>query len=333
MPSSEEVLQAAVASRLGPQAEAAAQAAQAPQAPQAPEAQANTHEMAIAAASPQTEDNAQSETPVSYEVKFPDGNSRSFTNEQLAGVLSRYPKMNAMHADMKPVYEAAQKMNLSPEDIVARLSPRSNEDKPTAPSAGNSPSQADQIIGNEQLSQLATALKSWEDTNAVAAPPGYAQIVQNGVEMQQAIMVLADKVSNMSQGAAQVAAATQEAQMANADNSNAAMQQRIANNLNMMQQQLGLPDEDSQAFEQHMMNNGLVLEDMLNMDLALETGRNFMNAKNAPEFERLQRVQNDRSAYTEQSAGTPSASGEPPQLSQAEQTLSRLTEKAMQSRV
>ena len=90
MPSSEEVLQAAVASRLGPQAEAAAQAAQAPQAPQAPEAQANTQDMAIAAASPQTEDNIQSDSPVSYEVKFPDGNSRAWRESRHNSRKERY---------------------------------------------------------------------------------------------------------------------------------------------------------------------------------------------------------------------------------------------------
>ena len=327
MATSDEVLQAAVASRLGPQAEAAAPAAE------APPPQANTQDVAVAAASPQTEASAQSDSPVSYEVKFPNGESKSFTNEQLAGVLSRYPKMNAMHADMKPVYDAAQKMGMSPQDILAKLAPRQNADNPSGPSAGPDASQADRLMGNADASQLATALKNWEDTNAVNAPPGYAQIVQNGLEMQEAIKMLAAKVQNMSGAAQQVAAATQEAQAANMENSNAAMQQRIANNLNSMQQELGLPDEDADAFQQHMAQNGLVLEDMINMDLAREAGRNFLNAKNQPEYERLQRVQNDRAAFTEQSAGTPSAGGEPPQLTEAEQTLARLTEKAMQSRV
>lgn len=321
----QDVLQAAIASRLGPQPEAAAQAAEAP-------AEANTQDMAVAAASPQNEDKAQSDKPVTYEVKFPNGESRSYTNEQLAGVLSRYPKMNAMHADMKPVFDAAEKMNLSPNEIVSRLSARMSEDNPAGPSAGPNVSQADQI-GNAEASQLAEALKAWEETNAVSAPPGYAQIVQNGLEMQEAMKLMASKIANMSGAAQQVAAASAEAQAANMANSNAAVQQRIANNLNMMQQQLGLADDDAAAFEQHMIRNGLTVEDMANMDLVMQTGQNFLNEKNQPEFERLQRVQNDRAAFTEQSAGTPAASGEPPQLTQAEQTLARLTEKAMNARV
>jgi hypothetical protein len=327
MATSEDVLQAAVASRLGPQAGAAAEAAQEPS--------ANTQDVAVAAAAPVTEDTAANASPISYEVKFPDGSSRSYTNDQLAGVLTRYPKLNAERADMKPVFDRAAEMmkgGMSAADVANALSPRQGADNPSAPSSGNRP-EVVSPMSNEMASQFAAQLQEWENTNAVSAPPGYAQSAQRIVELETAVKMLAGKMQNMSQAAQAVSSAAQNAQAANADQAQAAIVQRISNNLNSMQANLGLDDSEASSFEQFAAQSGYTLEDFVDPNLTMMVGQNYKNARNQPEFERLQRVQQDRAAFTEQSAGTPASAGEPPQLSPAEQTLARMTEKAMQSRM
>ena len=237
--------------------------------------------MAVAAASPQNEDKAQSDKASHIRSQIPERREPLVHKRTTCRCPLALPKDERDAPDMKPVFDAAEKMNLSPNEIVSRLSARMSEDNPAGPSAGPNVSQADQI-GNAEASQLAEALKAWEETNAVSAPPGYAQIVQNGLEMQQeAMKLVASKIANMSGAAQQVAAASAEAQAANMANSNAAVQQRIANNLNMMQQQLGLADDDAAAFEQHMIRNGLTVEDMANMDLVCNRQKLFKREKSA----------------------------------------------------
>lgn len=345
MATPDEILQAAVASRLGPdtaaaQAQQTAQPAQPAQPAQGQQPAAQTPEDAAqTAASPETEGDQSQKTPVIYDVDFGEGNTRRLTPEQIKATFQRYTALNSKHQGMKPVLDAVEKMiseGATPEQIAASLAQRQGNDNPSAPTDTGARPADTKVPGegeNESGADFVRAIKQWETDNAVTAPPGYAQAAQRMMEMEQAIVLMAQSLGALQQAAQSGLGASQSVADAAQSDQQAAVAQRIGANLDAAQNRLGLDGGEAQNFMTFAAERGYTLEDFIDPQLTLTVMQDFQNASNSGEFTRLKEAHARRAAYTEVPANSPAANGVAPQLSEADQRFQRMTDKAMVGRV
>ena len=250
-------------------------------------------ERAAAAGAPVTESDKMDAPPVSYEVKFGDNDVRQLSPEQISSTFNRYRDLNYRHGQMKPItdtaaalmerygadpYQVAEQMIRTAQEQEGRVG---SEDNPEVPNSSD-----------------AAGLRKWEEENAVSLPPGYQEIarnMQNLQEMQGQTQQMLQSVIANSQA---VADAGQEAVMGAESQMQQASQQQIANNLDKVQNSLGLPDEAAQDFMMFVAERGFTLEDMVDPQIALTLGQDFKNQRNSSEFDRLRSQAERRTAYT-----------------------------------
>ena len=75
------------------------------------------------------------------------------------------------------------------------------------------------------------------------------------------------------------------------------VRQAISNNLDSAQQAAGLPDSDAKLFMAFAGERGYTAEDFADKALTNKVMQDFKNAKNGPELQRLQEVQQRRQAF------------------------------------
>ena len=142
------------------------------------------------------------------------------------------------------------------------------------------------------------ALKSWETDNSAAIPPGYREAAQH-------INLLTDQVAQLSQmvqqlmgrNMGQLDATKQVADDAKSQRVSA-IKERVINNLNAVQSELGLPDEEGPQFMKFAQERGYSLEDFINKDFLSMVAKDYVNARNAPEADRLRQIAERRSAIS-----------------------------------
>lgn len=296
------------ARQMGAEApQAAPQAAPQP-APKPKEAPETAQEKASEAGSPKTEGDKSSQDPVVYKVKIGDSD-RELTPQQISGTFERYRDLNYKQAQMKPVTELAEKMmkagNATPEQVAKFMSAaaqamtknakmgRAQQPQPAGTAAPTQPQNTNQNLSE----RMAAEFKKYEDENAISLPPGYKEgldeIQRMKGQMQQQ-MVAMQKVLQASQNNAQ--AGVNAAQQAGQDRAGM-VRQAISNNLDSAQQAAGLPDSDAKLFMAFAGERGYTAEDFADKGLTNKVMQDFKNAKNGPELQRLQEVQQRRQAF------------------------------------
>ena len=314
------------------------QAAPAPQAatPPATEPPKNdsAQDKAAEKGSPETEGDKMGADAIIYEVEFGENDSRKLTPQQIKSTFERYSALNYKNAQYKPVMDLVEQ--------IMRENPGMNS-KQMADAMNNiyRAQQANPTMGNTkgeksgdappQANDLDSMLKKWEDENAASLPPGYKDMLvgqnQSMAAMQQQLaqtQQMLRQVMAQSQGVAD--AAKQGAQQGQQQQIGAVRQQ-IANNIDRVQQALGLPDEKANDFMVFAAERGYTMEDFVDPSLTIRVMQDFKNNMDSPEMERMRAIAQRRQAYTGSLGSTPTAgaAGSEP----AESTFDRFASSAM----
>ena len=281
---------------------------------EAPVAQAkdSNQDKATEKASPDTEGDKMKADPIIYEIDMGDGKKRSMTPNQISSTMQRYAKLNYQNANLKPVNDLVAKIlkanpNMSTGDVAGTLENILKASKKNAPmgnTQGETPAKAGEPSMQDQMTK-------WAEENAISLPPGYEQMMagnQSGMNTMNGRMArleqMLSQVLSQSQGNVDAAKNT----MDNANNMQIqAMQKQIANNIDRVQQQLGLPDEAAQNFPTFMAERGYTMEDLIDPSLTIKLMQDYKNNLNSPEMERLMEIAKKRSAYSGSLGSTPSA--------------------------
>lgn len=268
--------------------------------------------------SPETEGDKMTAEAIIYEIDFgetdAEGNkkNRQLTPQQIKSTFDRYSAMNYKNAQYKPITDVIEnymKANpgATPKQIAEQLESISKAGE-SNPTMGNTD-------GEKSMSpdDMSKAMSKWEEDNAATLPPGYKEMMTaNGsgmADMQRALaetqnmlkMVLAN-----SQGVADAAAG--QVQNAQSQQINAVRGQ-IANNIDRVQQALGLPDSAADDFMVFAAERGFTMEDFVDPQMTVKVMQDFKNNMDSPEMERMRGIAQRRQAFTGSLGATPSSSG------------------------
>ena len=86
-----------------------------------------------------------------------------------------------------------------------------------------------------------------------------------------------------------------------------AVRQQIGNNIDRVQQSLGLPDTAADDFMMFAAERGFTMEDFVDPAMTLKVMTDFKNNMNSPEMERMKAIASRRQAYTGSLGSTPNA--------------------------
>lgn len=284
-------------------------------------------EQAVSAAAPKGEDELQAEDAVMYEVEMGEGQKRKLSPAQIKSTFERYAALNQRHANMKPVLQMAEALAAqsgAPPDQLANFMVSAMKAYQSNPTMGkgseNAPPQGQQQSGDDPLA-------AWETENAASLPPGYRdlhknmqQMTSNMAKQQEMLMAVLQAAKGNAQQGQQ---AQQGAQATRAD----ALRQQVANNLDTVQNRLGLPDEAAEDFMAYALERGYTPEDFVDGDMTMRVMTDFKNTQQSPEMDRLRAMAQRRAAYT----GSLGSSAAPPAgaAPDADPTFDRLASAAM----
>lgn len=337
-------------------APAAPQALQAAPKPDTNQKKDTDQEKAQEQASPKTEGDKTRDDAVLFEVDFGEGNKRNFTPQQIKSMTERYSALNFKNQQYKPVMTVIENMrkqnpDLTPKQIADNLANMMNADGPStfgrqseqngdAKQQGDKQGQQRQAEpegrqGLQSNEELAASLKAWEEENAASLPPGYKEMLMSGNQSQQTMAQMTQQMQAMQKMLGQVlgqARGTADAARAGVEaseqNQSRAMIRTIQNNLDTLQQRMGLPDEAAEDFMAFAGERGYTFEDFIDPGLLGRVMQDFKAQMDGPEMERIRDIHKRRQAYT-QSLGSAPSSGGPAPAAEGEGTLGRLTEKAL----
>jgi hypothetical protein len=292
---------------------------------------------------PRTEGtNSREEAFIEVEI---DGKRETLSASQIAGLKSRYRDLNFKNMNLKeiePAVDLIQGMvnnarqngqNVSGQDVAQFLqsaiqafvaNPTMGQQSQAAP---NTPNGQD-VASNDFERELA----EWERENAVSVPPMY----RNAAKMMNQLMAENQQMKmTVSQLLEQAGAINQEAgqQVSNAQQqTDMAYRQQAANNLNMAQQQFGMPDEAEQDFFDFAFGRGYTVEDFIDRDLTVRVMQDFAANRQTPEMERLRALNQRRQAFTGAASAAPGMGGQPAAPNPDEALMQQMAAAAMAKR-
>lgn len=297
------------------------------QAAPAPEPKKDTAaDTAAEKGSPETEGDKMTAEAIIYEIDFgetdQEGNkkNRKLTPQQIKSTFDRYSAMNYKNAQYKPITDVIENYmranpGSTPQQIAEQLESisKANQSNPTMGNTDNAQSTAPSGQTAMSADEMSKAMEKWEEDNAATLPPGYKEMMNaNGsgmANMQKALaetqnmlkMVLAN-----SQGVADAA----KGQVEGAQNQQInAVRGQIANNIDRVQQALGLPDSAADDFMVFAAERGFTMEDFVDPQMTVKVMQDFKNNMDSPEMERMRNIAQRRQAFTGSLGATPSASG------------------------
>tara|TARA_Y100001938_G_scaffold149427_1_gene236182 strand:- start:1706 stop:2734 length:1029 start_codon:yes stop_codon:yes gene_type:complete len=286
--------------------------------------------------SPDTEGDKITAEAIIYEVDMGDGNKRNLTPQQISSTFNRYAALNHEHAKTKPIMDVIKNYmranpNVSAKQVAENLQNLAKADEKN-PTMGNTD-------GKKSTSpeDMEASLKKWEEDNAAQLPPGYKEMMMsNGDGMSNIQSQLAQTQKMLQQVLANSAGVADAARvgMEGAQNQQiAAVKQQIANNIDKVQQAIGLPDSAANDFMVFAGERGYTLEDFVDPQLTIKVMQDFKNNMNSPEMERMKAMAQRRQAYTGSLGSTPSATPSPEgENPQGESTFDKLANQAMANR-
>ncbi len=285
---------------------------EAPAPPPEAKAKDSNEDKASSKASPTTEGDKMNAEAVVYEIDMGDGKKRNMTPKQISSTMQRYAALNYQNANLKPVNDLVAKIlkanpSMTTSDVAGTLENVLKASKKNA-SMGNTKGETPAKAGEPSMQEQMT---KWAEENAISLPPGYEQMMTGN---QAGMNTMNGRMARLEQMLSQVLARSQgnvDAAKSTMDNANnmqiQAMQKTIANNIDRVQQQLGLPDEAAQNFPVFMAERGYTMEDLIDPGLTIKLMQDYKNNLNSPEMERLVEIAKKRSAFTGSLGNTPAS--------------------------
>jgi len=288
-----------------------------PQAPKAPPKD-SAAEQAASKGSPDTEGDKMSAEAIIYEIDFGDmdkeGNKkkRELTPNQIKSTFERYSALNHKNAVYKPITDVIdQYMRANPgvstKQIAEQLAniSKAGESNPTM---GNTQGDKPGVYEKDNAlksGDVEASLKKWEEDNAVTLPPGFRDMMNMSAQGNSNVGAMQQELAQVKNMLRQVVA--QSAGMADAAKAGfqtgenaqiSAAKQTIANNLDRVQQALGLADGDAQEFQMFAAERGYTMEDFADPQLTIKVMTDYKNNKSSPEMARLRDIMGKRQAFT-----------------------------------
>lgn len=292
------------------------------------------------AGAPKDEGARMAEDAIMYEVEFGPGQKRKLTPKQISETFSRYRDLNFEHANLKPVLEVAKQLmkqsGMDPKKFAETMSAiaKAQESNPTmgnqqaAKGNSNAPNATrDSSASDDDGDDLA----KWEKENASTLPPGYRDMMKGNTSIKSQLDQVTQMLQQVLAGSAGVADAARVAQQDARGTQVNAIRQTIANNLDAVQQHLGLGDDAAQDFMTFAGERGYTMEDFIDPQLTLKVMSDFKATASSPEMERLRQIAQRRQAFTG-SIGQGAASGQGTAPPPPPSRLNQLTELAMTQR-
>jgi len=302
-------------------------------------------EAAQAIAGPETEgDNLQAEAFI--EVDMGDGQRKTMSASQIAGMSNRYKALNhdnatrykPMEPALRLIEEVMSNATQAGHDVsgddMAQFLQASIEAYTKNPTMGDQRDVTpDRPDGSNSNMQLDDEISKWENDNAVKLPPMYRQglslITQLQGENGQMKAMMQDLVAK-SQGISAEAGQAVQTASGQADQ---AYRTQAANNLNQMQAQLKLPDESQDDFFNFAYGRGYTEADFIDAELTNKIGQDFQANQNQPEMARLRALNEKRQAFTGAINPMPSGGGAAVAAASPDQGfMDAVTAQAMQKR-
>jgi hypothetical protein len=337
----QDLIAQASAQQLGVAAPAPMQSPQS-SAPQPQENQPTPQEIAAKGVSPSTEGDKQSKDAAQImRLKFGD-QDRELSEAQVKGTFDRYSALNFKHQNLKPVVDLAEKMlqaaqqknpNASAKDL-AKFMTAAAKAQTHNPMMGKGSQNPEDALRAQTVSSQDndSAMKQWEDDNAVTLPPMYRESMSGMAKMQEENRELRQMLQQVIQGQQGVTESTQKQLEQSDSREGSVMQQRIGNNLQQAQSALNLPDEAEQEFMQFAYSRGYTVEDFIDPELTMMVAKDFKQNQDAPELERLRGITQKRQAFTGNASGAPAVSNQAPASSPDQTFIDAITNKTMTSR-
>lgn len=289
---------------------AAAAMGEAPPPAAAPQAPKSTQQdKASEKGAPADEGSKSAQNPVIYEIQMGD-KTRKMTPEQISSTFQRYAALNYQQAQYKPVIDAIASLreanpDLSPAEIAKHMASmnKAAEHNTTLGKGSEKAPPADGPAGPAKSGDDMDALLSkWETDNAASLPPGYKEMMQGSGQQMAAMQSQMQQMAQMLQRVLAQAGGTADAAKMGMQQAQgqqvAAMQQQIANNLDRVQQALGLSDEKANDFMTYAAERGYTLEDFIDPQMTVMVMQDFKNNMDSPEMERMRQIAQRRQAYT-----------------------------------
>lgn len=288
-----------------------------PQAPKAPPKD-SAAEQAASKGSPDTEGDKMSAEAIIYEIDFGDMDKegkkkkRELTPNQIKSTFERYSALNHKNAVYKPITDVIdQYMRANPgvstKQIAEQLAniSKAGESNPTM---GNTQGDKPGVYEKDNAlksGDVEASLKKWEEDNAVTLPPGFRDMMNMSAQGNSNVGAMQQELAQVKNMLRQVVA--QSAGMADAAKAGfqtgenaqiSAAKQTIANNLDRVQQALGLADGDAQEFQMFAAERGYTMEDFADPQLTIKVMTDYKNNKSSPEMARLRDIMGKRQAFT-----------------------------------
>ena len=329
----------------GPQGGPPPPPSQPPMPPQPPKANPNKgpdskEGQAAEAGSPTTEGDKMVDDAVIYDVDFGEGVSRKLTPQQIKSTFERYSAMNYKNAQYKPVLDVLEAYmkenpNLSTKEIAENVAAmqKAGQSNPVMGNVSGEKSGDAQRRNGVDSGDMNKAFSKWEEDNAAQLPPGYREMMEsNGsgmAAMQQQLQQTQQMLQQVLGNSAGVADAAKMSMDGARNQQVDAMRQSIGNNIDRVQQALGLPDDKANDFMVFAAERGFTMEDFADPQLTIKVMQDFKNNMDSPEMERMRAIAQRRQAYTGSMGSTPSASPAGAEAASGNDTFDKLASMAM----
>lgn len=305
-------------------------------APPPPKEKDSPQDKAAETGSPETEGDKIVAEAIVFEMDMGDGKKRPLTEQQIQGTFDRYKKLNYQQMQMKPVNDVLvqlmQRTGKGPKEMAEMLKnvEAAAQSNPTMGNTEGDKSGPPYDKSNPQ--DMDAQLAKWEEDNAATLPPMYREAM---MQSTQGTAAMAEKMNRMEQMLQMVLAksegnvqAAREGMAAGQQQQADAIQRTIGNNLDRVQQSLGLSDDKANDFKIFAAERGYTMEDFVDPRLTYKVMADFKNNMNSDEMERMRQIASRRQAFTGSLGSTPSASSaaEP---APAETRLDQMTSAAM----
>ena len=237
---------------------------------------------------------------------------RELTPNQIKSTFERYSALNHKNAVYKPITDVIdQYMRTNPgvstKQIAEQLAniSKAGESNPTM---GNTKGDKPGVYEKDtalKSGDVEASLKKWEEDNAVTLPPGFRDMMNMSAQGNSNVGAMQQELAQVKNMLRQVVA--QSAGMADAAKAGfqsgenaqiSAAKQTIANNLDRVQQALGLADGDAQEFQMFAAERGYTMEDFADPQLTIKVMTDYKNNKSSPEMARLRDIMGKRQAFT-----------------------------------
>lgn len=267
------------------------------------------------AGAPKNEADKMDSNPISYKVKFGEGDERTMTPEQIVGMNQRYEGLLNMKEYMNPILNLAadameRNPGMTPQDLVNAFVQMSN--RPTHLGGEDARPNQQGHQAPQTASDISAQFDSWEKENAATLPPGYKDMYSMNQSMQwqmQQMMAMMQQLGGKQHGQVEAARIAGQQQRSDAVNTT---KQKIANNLNTVQSRLGLTDDKAEDFMMFAAERGYTMTDFIDPNLTMRVATDFKNNLNSPEMDRLMNMARNRQAYTGMVASQPNTGGAAP---------------------